>query len=347
MANNKNSNRLGVALVGLGSYSTDELAPALQQTSRCYLSAVVSNDPDKREEWRRQHGLKDENLYSYNNFDAIKYNTDIDIVYIVLPNDMHAEFTIRAAQAGKHVICEKPMATSVEECERMIEACEQAGVKLSLGYRLHFDPFHREMMRLGKTRELGTITKVLAYNGMDVGSSNQWRLDEDKAGGGPLMDVGIYCVQGAIYTIGQNPTAVTASFVKNTDPEKFDDVEEGMEWKMEFPDGIIAECKTSYKDEYNLLKAETDSGWFQLEPAYEYRGLKGETSVGAMEFEEVNQQALQIDDFARCIAESRESIVPGEMGLRDVKILMAIFEAARTGKRVELHLEPFETLIEM
>ena len=143
MNDNKN-NKLGLVLVGLGTYSTGELAPALEETAHCYLAGVVSGDQGKCEQWKQQHNLKDQNIYSYETFDRIKDNPEIDIVYVVLPNSMHKEFVIRAARAGKHVITEKPMATSVEDCQEMIDACRNAGVMLSIGYRLHFDPFNQE-----------------------------------------------------------------------------------------------------------------------------------------------------------------------------------------------------------
>src|SRR5688572_17585292 len=139
--------KLGIALVGLGTYSSEELGPALTETAYCRLTGVVSGNEAKRKKWQAQYNLKDENLYSYDNFDNIRSNRDIDIIYVVLPNSMHAEFVIRAAHARKHVICEKPMATSIEDCHRMIGACKEAGVKLSIGYRLHFDPFKQQMMR--------------------------------------------------------------------------------------------------------------------------------------------------------------------------------------------------------
>jgi predicted dehydrogenase len=259
---------------------------------------------------------------------------------------MHAEFVIRAARAGKHVICEKPMATSIEDCYRMINACKEAGVKLSMGYRLHFEPYNQEMMRLGQNRIMGPVVRLIAKNGMDVGPKNQWRLNDILAGGGPLMDVGIYCVQGVLYTMGALPIAVTARYAKKTDPEKFDTVEEGLEWEMEFRGGVKAACETSYTKEANLLRAETESGWFELQPAYEYSDLKGTTSEGAMNYPQINQQAAQMDDFARCVQENEVTRVPGEMGLRDLHILLAIYEAADSGQRVALQLESFETLIE-
>ncbi|MEJ7741040.1 MAG: Gfo/Idh/MocA family oxidoreductase [Chitinophagaceae bacterium] len=156
--------------------------------------------PGKIPEWKKDYDIPDSHIYNYENFDDIKDNPDIDIVYVVLPNALHAEFVVRAAKAGKHVICEKPMAVTVEECDTMIAACTDAGKMLSIGYRLHFDPHNREMVRLGNEQVFGPILKLRAENGMS--DTDGWRLNKELAGGGPLMDVGIYCVQGARYTTG-------------------------------------------------------------------------------------------------------------------------------------------------
>ena len=340
--------KLGVALVGLGTYSEQQLGPALTETAYCHLAGVVSSDRGKRDRWRVQYNLEEKNLYTYDNFDAISGNQDIDIVYVVLPNALHPEYVIRAARAGKHVICEKPMATNTEACQRMIAACREAGVKLSIGYRLHFDPFHQEIMRLGQNRILGSVERVHAKNGIDAGRKDQWRLNSDLAGGGALMDVGIYCVQGALYTIGELPLAVTARFLPPADPGKFGQVEEAMAWEMEFPEGVTASCETSYSKHVSLLRAETiGGGWFELQPAYDYVGLSGKTSEGPMTIRPLNQQAAQMDDFALCIRNNLPTRVPGEMGLRDVRILQAIYASARTRRRVELRLEEFQDLMEI
>jgi predicted dehydrogenase len=341
----QNTPKLGVALVGLGEYSTGQLGPALKETQHCYLAAVVSDEEQKRKQWQTEYNLKDTGLYDYEDFDEIRYNKDVDIVYIVLPNAMHAEFAIRAAEAGKHVIVEKPMAVTVEECERIISACKKNRVKLSIGYRLHFEPYNQEMMRLGQNQLMGKVTRIIAHDSMEIGEKDQWRLDVNLADGGPLMNNGIYCVQAAQFITGELPVAVEAEFLPKTD-KKFNEVEEGIRWKMEFPRGAIAQCESSYSKNENLLRAEAENGWFELNPAYEYKGLKGRTSNGEMNFPEINQQAAQMDDFALCIKNNFETRVPGEMGLRDVKIIMAIYESARTKQKVALHLEEFESLVE-
>jgi predicted dehydrogenase len=324
--------KLGVALVGLGNYATDQLAPALEKTEHCYLAGIVTGSPEKAEDWKYKWDIPEKNIYNYSNFDDVVNNNDIKIIYVVLPNSMHKEYVVRAAKAGKHVICEKPMALTVEECDAMIDACKSANRLLSIGYRLHFEPHNLEMMRLGQQDVYGKIKSVKAEDGMsDV---KGWRLSKELAGGGPLMDVGIYCVQGVRYTTGMEPIAVTAVEGPKHDMEKFKDIEESLTFTMEMPGGIPAQCKASYSEELNLLHAEADKGWFECEPAYEYKGIKGETSEGKMKKSKVNQQSRQMDDFALAIKESRPTPVPGEMGRQDVKILNAIYEAMRTGQRV-------------
>ncbi len=181
VAGKSESKKLGIALVGLGMYSNVQLAPALQQTKYCKLTGIVTGTPSKADEWKKRYNISDKNIYNYQNFDNIKDNPDIDIVYVVLPNSMHAEYVIRAAKAGKHVICEKPMGVSVKECEEMIKACKDAGKMLSIGYRLHFEPYNMEMMRLGKELPFGKIKRLDTKNGFKV-SQPSWRTDKKLAG---------------------------------------------------------------------------------------------------------------------------------------------------------------------
>ena len=202
-------------------------------------------------------------------------------------------------------------------------------------------------MRLGQNRVFGSLNRVIARHGMEVGEKDQWRLNKKLAGGGPLMDLGIYCVQGALYTTGELPVSVKARFHEKTDGVKFNEVEEGISWEMDFPEGIKAVCDTSYSEPYNFLRGEAVSGWFELEPAFLYDGLKGETSEGPMMLTSVNQQAAQMDDFALCIQNNTPTRVPGEMGLRDVSILTAIYESAVTGRAVRLDLQEFRQLLEI
>jgi predicted dehydrogenase len=334
--NQKQKGKLGIALVGLGNYATNQLAPALQQTEHCYVAGIVTGTPSKIDTWKSKYSIPDANVYSYQNFDSIKDNKDIDIVYVVLPNSMHAEYVIRAANAGKHVISEKPMAMNVKECDQMIAACKKAGKMLSVGYRLHFEPFNLEMARLGTKKVYGNIKKMNAGFGFTAGDPNQWRLKKPLSGGGPLVDLGIYCIQGFCYTTGLEPIAVTAKEGPKTDPQKFNGIEESLTWQMEMPGGIICEGKASYSENLNFLTAEAEKGIFELRPAFNYSGQRGTTPQGAMDFPRVNQQAKQMDDFAQAVKSNRPTPVPGEMGKRDVRIIEAIYEAMNTGKRVTI-----------
>lgn len=334
MQKQKPDGKLGIALVGLGYYSTHQLAPALQQTSDCYLAGIVTGTLSKVKDWQQKYPIPAANVYSYEHFDEICGNPDIDIVYIALPNSMHVEYVLRAAKAGKHVICEKPMALTVEDCDKMIDACKEAGTRLSVGYRLHFEPFNLEMKKMAQQKTFGALQKIKA--GFGFIAAPGWRLDKDMAGGGPLQDLGIYCIQGACYMTGMEPVAVTAQEGTNHDPEKFKDIEESLAWQLEFPGGLIAECKTSYNEAYNFLRGEAENGWIELSPAYDYDGIEGKTSKGPLQLPAINQQAKQLDDFARAIKENRPSPVAGEMGRRDVVIIQAVYEAMRTGRKVNI-----------
>jgi predicted dehydrogenase len=330
--------KLGVALLGLGNYSTGQLAPALQQTKNCRLAGVVTGSPEKAAQWQKQYGIPAKNCYDYKTFDRIVDNPDIDIVYVVTPNALHAEYVVRAAQAGKHVICEKPMATTEADARRMIAACNKAGKKLSIGYRLHFEPHNQEMMRLGQQQAYGKINHLVSDNGFKFGSGGTpWRVDRALSGGGPLMDMGIYSLQGCIYTKGQVPIAVTAKLSPETGSGYFKEVEAGVDWQMQFADGSVADCRTSYAQNMSgRLRAEAANGWFELQPAFAYGGLAGSTSKNdnKLNLPNINQQAAQMDDFADCVLHNKPTRVPGEMGLRDVQLLLAIYRAAQTGQKV-------------
>ena len=331
------SDKLNIALVGLGGYASYQLAPALQETKLCKLNGVVTGTPSKEDRWAKKYNIPEKNIYNYETFDQIADNDDIDIVYVVTPNSLHPEYTIRAAEAGKHVISEKPMATSVEDCQAMIDACNSAGKKLSIGYRLHFEPHNQEVMRLGKEEVFGAVQQMEGGHSFRIGDNPDiWRLDKELSGGGPLMDIGIYAVQSAIYTMGELPESLTARTETNN-ARLFDDVEETIYWELQFPGGAIAKGESSYSQDANFHRAEAENGWFRLQPAYSYSGINGETSEGPMDFPQVNQQTLQMDAFADCILNDKETRVPGEMGKRDVKILMAMYEAAESGQRVTLN----------
>jgi predicted dehydrogenase len=332
---NQTTKKLGVALVGLGSYSEHQLAPALKQAKNCYLSAIVTGTPAKKEKWKQNFGLKDSHCYDYTTFDKIAKNPDVDVVYVVLPNSMHHEYVLRAAKAGKHVIVEKPMGLTVKESEEMIAACKQAGVKLFVGYRLHYQPHTLEVMKFAKELPSGKIKIVESSMGFRIGDPNQWRLKKSLAGGGAMMDVGIYAIQGARYATGEEPTHVTAQEFK-TDPVKFKEVDETIIWQMEFPSGAICNAMTSYATSIERLYVGAERGYIELRPAFGYGPLKGRTNAGELDVPVYHHQTAQMEAFAAAIIDNRDLYTNGEEGLRDMKVIEAVYRAVKSGKREKI-----------
>jgi glucose-fructose oxidoreductase len=322
---------LGIALVGLGGYSTNQLAPALQDTEFCHLAGIVTGTASKEHKWTQQYNIPQANIYNYENFDNIAGNDAIDIVYVVLPNSMHAEFCIRAAKAGKHVICEKPMAVSVSECDAIIDACGKAGVKLAVGYRLHSEPYTQEVKRMVRKKTFGEVRYVSADAGyISGGNPNQWRLNINLSGGGALMNMGVYSIQSVIYGTGKNPVSVRAQEF-STRPEYFKQTDETITAQFEFPGGTVGHIMTSHNANANRLYATCDKGWFELQPANNYGPLHGQTSEGELQFPHESQQKLQMDDFARHILHGTKNLAPGEMGKRDMIIVEAIYKSIAEG----------------
>lgn len=322
----------GVLLVGLGEFSETQLVPALLQSKTCQLVGVVSDDVEKRQEWAIRYALDPENCYSPEEFEQCAANREIDIVYIALPNGLHAEWTSRAAAAGKHVLCEKPMAISVAECDQMIADCRKAGVLLCIGYRLHFEPFNREVMRLTTHQVYGPVEHIIARRGIYARESG-WRNNRSLSGGGSLMDLGIYCIQAAIYTMGQNPIAVEAWEGRKMRPHMFQEVEESLEFRLYFPGNITADCSCSYGMEMDELRIFTPQGEICLSPAFGYNGFAGHTPAGKLQEPVVDPIIGLLDHFSNAIRNGRAPLVSGEMGRRDLYIIEIIYKAVRSGKK--------------
>lgn len=329
--------KIGFALCGLGTLSTQQLAPALQHTKYCRLAGIITGTPAKAVRWKAQYNIPDHCIYNYETMPQLADNPDIDVVYVVTPNALHAESAIKAAKAGKHVLCEKPMEISVEKCQQMIDACREAKRLLAIGYRLHFEPNNLECVRLAREKVFGELKFIEAGFGYAIGDPKQWRLNRALSGGGPLMDVGIYALQTMRMITGEEPAQVSA-VQANTDPVKFRDIEESIAWQLKFPSGALASGETTYR--FNGIasyNAYAERGSFGLDSAYGYHGLHGKRSdKQEILLPDMDQFAAEMDDFAQCILNQRPTRVPGEEGLRDIKIMMAIYEAARTGKTLSL-----------
>lgn len=331
----RQKSRLGVALVGLGYYSTDLLAPALQLTKNCYLAGIVTGTPAKAERWMRDYQIPEANVYDYQTFDRLADNMEIDVAYIVLPPSLHAGYSMRAARAGKHVWCEKPMAVTAAECQSMIDACASNRVQLSIGYRMQHEPNTQEIIRFRRESVYGKVLRVTAFAGYFDGRANHWK-QQKKMGGGSMYDMGVYPLNAARYATGLEPVAVTAN-KSTTRPQIYNEVDETMRFRLEFPGGATAECESSFGKGMNDLRVECSNGWYSLSPFQAYGGIRGETSDGRKLTASIpNQQAKQMDDDALAILRNKAVSVPGEEGLSDIRVVEAIHRSADSGRRVEL-----------
>jgi predicted dehydrogenase len=331
---------LRVAIMGLGSYGT-RVAEAMQACSKAKLVGVISGTPSKIKNWQTKYNLPQKNCYNYENFDGIKNNPDIDAVYIITPNAQHHNQAIRVAKAGKHVICEKPMAINARQGEEMIEACKKARVKLLVGYRMHFEPKTLEIIRMRKTGELGKILFFQGLAGFRIGDPTQWRLNKSLSGGGSMMDIGIYAVNGSRYMVGEEPVWVTAQETK-TDYERFKEgIDETIQFQLGFPSGAVASCLSTYNmNNLDRFFLNGEKGFAELQPATGYGPIKGRTNKGELTQAHVTHQTLQMEEMAGIILENKQPVVPvdGEEGLKDLKIIDAIYLSIKTGKRLDLKL---------
>lgn len=327
-----------VAIMGLGSYGT-RVADAMQDCTKAKLVGVISGTPSKITAWQKKYNIPPKNCYNYENFDEIRNNPDIDAVYIITPNALHKEQAIRVAKAGKHVISEKPMAINAKEGQEMVEACKRAGVHLLVGYRMHFEPKTLEVIRMRAAGELGTIRFFQGLSGFRIGDPTQWRLNKQLSGGGSIMDIGIYSVNGARYMTGEEPVWVTAQETK-TDLQKFKEgVDETIQFQLGFPSGAVATCLSTYKMNFlDRFFLNGDNGFAELSPAHGYGPIKARTNKGEIDYPHVTHQTVQMDEMGALILEGKKPVLPvdGEEGLRDLRIIDAIYEAVRTGKKVNL-----------
>ncbi len=323
--------RLRVALMGLGGYAR-RVAEAMKQCERAVLAGIVTGTPSKAAEWKKVYNIPDKNIYSYETLSEIRNNPDIDAVYVITPNSLHHKHVLQVAATGKHVICEKPIADNAAQAREMIEACKKAGVKLYVGYRLHFEPHTRELIRMREAGELGRISHVNTYMGFKIGDPSQWRLRKALAGGGAMMDVGVYAINGARYAVGEEPVWVTAQEIK-TDPVKFAEVDETVLFQLGFPGGVVASCGTTYNfNNYERLYVIGEKGFAELSPAYSYGPIKGRTQKGPMDLPHTVHQALQMDGIANCMLHNApDPNVSGEEGLKDMKVIDAVYASIRNG----------------
>jgi predicted dehydrogenase len=328
-------------VVGLGRLAVNQILPAFEACRSSKVTGLVSGRPEKASHLARLHGVEGRHVYSYERYDDIVNDPAIDVVYVVLPNSMHAEYTIRALKAGKHVLCEKPMATTPAECEEMIAAARAAGRKLMIAYRLHYEPFNRELMRIAREpEEMGPARIVLAEAGFPIGDPGQWRLRKKMAGGGSLMDIGIYALQAARYLTGEEPVEVSAMMHSTPNDPRFVEVEENVTFQLRFPGGVLANCVSSYGAGLNRFRVFKPMGSAELEPALYYGGQRLRiyrgTSVEERELPRIDHFRAEMDHLSESVMAGKEPDTPGEEGLRDLRVMAAIYESANGGKLVKL-----------
>src|SRR5262245_38535002 len=333
--------KMGFAIVGLGRLSINQILPAFAKCEKSKVVAFVTGDKAKGEKLAARYEVNPKNIYNYQNYEALRDNPEVDLVYIVLPNSMHAEYTIRAAKIGKHVLTEKPMANTPKDCEDMIKACRDANRKLMVAYRCRYEPFNQALIKITRDGELGPVRVVVSDHGFNIGDPTQWRLKKQLSGGGSLMDIGIYALQAARYTTGEEPTEVSAIEYTDRNDPRFKEVEDTINFQLRFPSGALAQCTSSYGYAgQNRIRVIGTKGWAELEPATSYTGLRMRVKKGsAIEERDIPRRdhfALEMDHMSECVMNNKEPSTPGEEGLRDLRIMTAIYESARIGKTIRL-----------
>ncbi len=330
--------QLGWAIVGLGQLTLEQILPAFGLCNSSYPAALVSGHPEKARQLAGVYGIDAQAIYGYEDFERIRDNGRIDVVYIVLPNSLHAEYTIRALQAGKHVLCEKPMAATLAECEAMIDASQKAERALGVAYRLHYEPMNLAVMEMCRKKQFGEIKTFTASNCQNVKAPNI-RLS-GPLGGGPVGDVGVYCINAARYTIGEEPVDAIAIHRHPPGDTRFREVPESVSFLLRYPSGVLAACECSFgtarSSSYQVL---CEHGSIQMNPAYSYSGLRLSTmslkdatpSRTELFIEPNNQFAAEVDAFSKCVLQKKALPTPGEMGLQDMRIVLAVSESARLG----------------
>lgn len=332
------SRTFGYAIVGLGSLSLSDILPAFAHATRSRVTGLVSGDVEKSRALAAQYGVPERGLYSYDTYDRIADNPDIDAVYIVLPNNMHAEYTIRAHKAGKHALVEKPMANTVKDCEAMIAAAKAANRHLAVAYRLRYEPYTQAMIEMARDQEFGSTKVILCDAGFNIGNPNQWRLTKAMGGGGSMMDIGIYSVNAARYLAGEEPAEVFGMDYSTPGDPRFKEVEETINFQMRFPSGVLANCVSSYGTPLNRFRVHAERGSFEMEPAYSRTGLRMRVFRGStVEHRHLPQRdhfALMMDHLAECAANNTRPLTDGEDGRNDMRVIEAIYESVKTRRPV-------------
>jgi len=346
------SERIGIAIVGVGRISVNEVLPAILQSKHAKVVALVSGDRAKALKVAHQYDIPERAVLDYRDYDKLAGMPEVQAVYIALPNSMHAEYTVRAARAGKHVLCEKPMANSVAECRQMIDACRKADRKLMIAYRSQYESNDRALVKMIREKKLGALKEFISVNSQHMGEPQHWRLKRALAGGGALPDVGLYCINAARFLSGEEPVEVIGNTWSTPGDARFREVEESCQFILRFPSGFIASCSTGYASHKSqMFRLNGTDAWAEMNPAYAYEGIKlkvsrvveGKEQASEIAAQGQEQFAAELDHFAQCIQQNKAVHTPGEEGLQDQRIIEAIYESARTHRPVKLAPPPGRT----
>lgn len=336
---------IGMAIIGLGRYALGQIMPAFATARRCHLAAIVSGNPEKALKVARAYGLEEDRIYNYENFSRIASDDRVDAVYIILPTGLHAEWAEKAFAAGKHVLTEKPMALTASECEHMIDASKRAKRKLMVGYRCHFEPFNMKAVSLMREDAIGPLRLIRTAHQYKMGPAtpaDNWRANRTFAGGGPLEDYGLYGLQAALYLTGETPDSVSAVSFQPKDDPRFAEIVAHTSTQLHFPSGAVAQLATSYDSlSINAVSARGASGALLMEPATTYNSnamtlLKRSARETISPGDPKTQFAEQLSHFADVILDNAAIRTPGEMGLRDLRLIGSIYEAAASGRTLSL-----------
>jgi len=337
--------RVGIAIVGLGRIAINEMLPAFEQSKHAKVTALITGDREKGLKVARQYNIPESAVLDYKDYDKLAEMQEVQAVYIALPNSMHLEYTVRAARAGKHVLCEKPMANSASECQQMIDACRKAGRQLMIAYRSQYEVLDRALVKMIRENQLGALKEFNSVNSQHMADPQHWRLKRALAGGGALPDIGLYCINAARFLSGEEPSEVIGNIWSTPGDARFREVEESCQFILRFPSGFMATCSTSYSaHKSQMFRLNGATAWAEMDPGYAYHGNKlriaklvdGTEQLSDIQIKEKNQFALMIDHFAECIQQKKNVHTPGEEGLQDQRIMEAIYESARTRRSVKL-----------
>jgi len=335
-------NRVRYAVVGLGHIAQVAVLPAFENARNSELLALVSDDPEKLGRLGKKYKL--EHLYSYDDYSRALSN--VDAVFITLPNHLHREYAVRAAAAGVHVLCEKPMAPTAEDCLAMINASEQNHTKLMIAYRLHFEAGNLKAIKLANSGRIGDPRFFTSEFAQQVAEDNVRVKEPVSRGGGPLYDMGVYCINAARYLFRSEPVEVTALAESKKSDARFAKAEEMVSVAMRFPGERLAAFTCSFGGhDVSRYSITGSNGTLRADPAYEYvQGIKLEVTVGEKKktrvFPKRDQFAAELTYFSECLLKNKEPEPGGFEGLADVRIVEAIYESIRTRRTVAVRGVP-------